>query len=112
MAILNMRSRLYIPSSVKETASEDGAVLLDVERGICFSLNFIGLQIWRLLKKGCDQAQIVDILQKEYSIPREQLLNDVSQFMQELEASKLLVDHDQPEKVGFFRRFWRNRRSA
>lgn len=112
MAILKMSSRLHIPSSVKETASEDGAVLLDVERGICFSLNFIGLQIWELLKKGCDQNQIVDALQKDYSIAREQLQDDVRQFMQDLEASKLLVDHDQPEKVSFFRRLWGNRRSA
>jgi len=112
VAILNMSRRLHIPSSVKETASKDGAVLLDVERGICFSLNFIGLQIWGLLKKGYDQARIVDTLQKEYSIPREQLQEDVCQFMQELEASKLLIDPDEPEKVGFFRRLWRNRRSA
>ena len=112
MAILNMSSRLHIPSSVKETASEDGAVLLDVERGICFSLNFIGLKIWELLKKGYDQAQIVDTLQKDYSITREQLQDDVRQFMQELESSKLLVDDDQPEKGRFFRRLWGKRRSA
>lgn len=112
VVILNMSGRLHIPSSVKETASEDGAVLLDVERGICFSLNVVGLKIWGLLKKGRDQAQIVDSLQKEYSIPREQLREDVRQFMEELESSKLLVGHDQPAKVSFFRRLLGNRRSA
>src|ERR1039458_8095163 len=39
-----------IAPGVRETASEDGAVLLDVEQGVCFSLNPVGLRIWELLK--------------------------------------------------------------
>ena len=44
---------LTIAPGVREVASEDGAVLLDVEQGVCFSLNPVGLKIWDLLKKGC-----------------------------------------------------------
>ena len=32
-------AELAIAPGVREVASEDGAVLLDVEQGICFSLN-------------------------------------------------------------------------
>ena len=43
---------VVIAPSVRETASEDGAVLLDIEQGICFSLNPVGLKIWELLKNA------------------------------------------------------------
>jgi hypothetical protein len=35
---------IVIAPGVRETASEDGAVLLDIEQGICFSLNPVGSQ--------------------------------------------------------------------
>ena len=43
---------IVIAPSVRETASEDGAVLLDIEQGICFSLNPVGLKIWELLENA------------------------------------------------------------
>lgn len=36
-------AELAIAPGVREVASEDGTVLLDVEQGICFSLNPVGL---------------------------------------------------------------------
>ena len=59
-----------IAPGVRETASEDGAVLLDIEQGICFSLNPVGLRIWELLKKRCSLDQIADALGQEFSVPR------------------------------------------
>ena len=43
---------IVIAPGVRETASEDGAVLLDIEQGICFSLNPVGLKIWELLEEA------------------------------------------------------------
>ena len=81
---------IVIAPSVRETASEDGAVLLDIEQGICFSLNPVGLKIWELLKKRYSVDQIADALAQDFAVPRSQLLSDVAEFLQALEAKRLI----------------------
>ena len=60
---------IVIAPGVRETASEDGAVLLDIEQGICFSLNPVGLKIWELLKKRYSVDQIADALAQDFAVP-------------------------------------------
>jgi len=81
---------IVIAPSVRETASEDGAVLLDIEQGICFSLNPVGLKIWELLKKRYSVDQIADVLAQDFPVPRSQLHSDVVEFLQSLEAKRLI----------------------
>src|ERR1700688_3886297 len=81
---------LVIAPGVRETASEDGAVLLDIEQGICFGLNPIGLKIWELLKKRCSLDQIADALGQEFSVPRSQILSEASEFIRALETKHLI----------------------
>jgi hypothetical protein len=86
---------IVIAPSIRETASEDGAVLLDIEQGICFSLNPVGLRIWELLKKRHSVDQIADALAQDFPVSRSQLLSDVVEFLQSLEAKRLIhrADH-------------------
>jgi len=79
-----------IAPGVRETASADGAVLLDIEQGICFSLNPVGLRIWELLKKRYSLDQIADDLGQDFPVPRAQLLSDASEFIESLEARHLI----------------------
>jgi len=81
---------IVIAPAVRETASEDGAVLLDIEQGICFSLNPVGLKIWELLKKRYSIDHIVDALAQDFGVPRSQLLPDVAEFLQSLETKRLI----------------------
>ena len=81
---------ITIAPGVRETASEDGAALLDIEQGICFSLNPVGLKIWELLKKHYSVNQIADALAQDFAVPRSQLLSDVVEFVQALEAKRLI----------------------
>ena len=81
---------ITIASGVRQTASEDGAVLLDAEQGICFSLNPIGLTIWEMLKQHLTVEQVVDALQQEFHLPRAQLRSEVFEFVAELEARHLI----------------------
>ena len=81
---------IVIAPGVRETASEDGAVLLDIEQGICFSLNPVGLKIWELLKKHYSVDQIADALAQDFAVSRSQLLSDVVEFLQSLEAKRLI----------------------
>src|SRR5713226_6163647 len=94
-----------IASGVRETASEDGAVLLDIEQGVCFSLNPVGLRIWELLKKQRSLDQIAEALGQEFSVPRSQVLSDATEFIAALEAKHLIrrPHHTVPKKSWFSR---------
>ena len=81
---------MVIAPSVRETASEDGAVLLDIEQGICFSLNPVGLKIWALLKTHHSVDEIADELAHNFPVSRCQVLSDVIEFLQSLEAKRLI----------------------
>ena len=89
---------LVIPEGVRETASEDGAVLLDIEQGICFSLNPVGLKIWTMLKKRYSVDQVADELSREFAVPRQQVLTDTREFINAL-AAKRLVRRPQLEQT-------------
>jgi len=105
-------AELAIAPGVREVASEDGAVLLDVEQGVCFSLNPVGLKIWELLKKGCSVEQIADALGQEFPVSRPQLASDASEFIAALEAKQLIRRPNQttPKRSGFFENFLRRKR--
>ena len=87
---------ITIASGVRETASEDGAVLLDIEQGICFSLNPVGLKIWRMLKQQFSLDQMADSLEEEFHTPRPELLADICQFVRQLEAKRLISQRFSP----------------
>src|SRR5271156_4280046 len=107
MSDLRTITDFTIAPGVRETASEDGAVLLDIEQGVCFSLNPVGLRIWELLKKQCSLDQIADALGKEFPVPRDQLLADAAEFVGALEAKHLVRRPGQalPQRPWFSRMF-------
>jgi hypothetical protein len=91
-------SRITIAPGVRETASEDGAVLLDIEQGICFSINPVGLKIWRMLKQRFSLDQMADMLEEEFHAPRPELIADICHFVSQLET-KRLISHEFPPRV-------------
>ena len=78
-------------AGVRNTTTQDGAVLLDIDQGLCFSMNPMGAMIWELLKANHSIDSIADKLALECSVPREQVLADVQEFLAELEKEHLLV---------------------
>ena len=101
---------ITVASGIRETVSEDGAVLLDIEQGICFSLNPVGLKIWNLLKQQCTVDQILDALELDFQAPRSQLRLDVGEFIAELDAKRLLCrPHQKQTKQSWLSRVlaWR-----
>lgn len=76
----------------KYTASEgvmirkvkDGAVLLDMDGGVYYGLDPIGVQIWELI---CEQRSLISIrklLLQEYDVSRGKLDTDIRKLMTEL----------------------------
>ncbi|HET9791677.1 MAG TPA: PqqD family protein [Candidatus Angelobacter sp.] len=106
MITLEDGSRWLIPPTVKATASEDGAVLLDVERGICFSVNAVGLKIWTLFQADAGPAEIIRQLGAEYEVSGEQLKNDFEEFVRNLKSNRLLLPDRPAHAPGFWKRIF------
>lgn len=81
---------ILISAGIRETTSQDGAVLLDIEQGVCFSLNPVGLKIWELLKQGQTVDKVAETLATEFPVSRQQILADAQEFIRELEAKHLI----------------------
>lgn len=78
-------------SSVRETTNSDGAVLLDIQQGICFSLNPVGAKIWALIKERKSTDDIIASLVKDFEVPEEQIRSDVTEFAALLKQNGLLL---------------------
>jgi len=59
-------SAIKVAKGVRETVNQDGAVLLDIEQGLCFSLNPVGTRIWEMIKDGRSVDEIADALEEEF----------------------------------------------
>ena len=77
--------------SVREVETADGAVLLDIQQGLCFSINPVGARIWHLVKEQRSLGEIVDALAAEFHVPQEQVRGDVVEFAGILNQKGLLV---------------------
>lgn len=106
-------SAIRVAKGIRETVNQDGAVLLDIEQGLCFSLNPIGTKIWEMLKDGRSLDEIADALEQEFRLPRTQLLGDISDFLTQLEK-KRLVGEQPPlaSRRGFLSRLFARNRSV
>jgi hypothetical protein len=59
-------------------------VLLDLEGESYFGLNEVGTRIWQLLKEGLNVGLVLDALDDEYDVGREQLEGDVEELLESL----------------------------
>ena len=106
-------SAIKVAKGVRETVNQDGAVLLDIEQGLCFSLNPVGTKIWEMVKDGQSQDEIADALEKEFPLPRTQLVGDICDFLQQLERMRLVGQQPSAlDKRGFLSRLVARNRSA
>lgn len=82
-----------ISPDVRSTYSEDGAVLLDIQRGVCYSLNPTAAQIWVTIESsqsGIDFKGLVDGLEMHCKASREQLESDTAEYLSKLEHAGLV----------------------
>jgi hypothetical protein len=77
-----------VSPDVRSTYSEDGAVLLDIRKGLCYSLNPVAARVWSTVEaspSGIDFLGLVGVLQTHYKISRERLERDVDEYLSKLE---------------------------
>jgi len=80
-------------ASVRSTYTEDGAVLLDIEKGLCYSLNTVAARLWNSLEEfrsGVAFSSLIDAVSRQFDVPRQQLEVDVSEHLEKLEKMGLV----------------------
>jgi hypothetical protein len=80
-------------SSVRSTYTQDGAVLLDVEKGLCYSLNAVAARVWKTLEQleaGATLAHLVEATQEHFEVSRDQLETDIGGHLEKLEQMGLV----------------------
>ncbi len=85
--------RWLVSPDVRSTYSEDGAVLLDIRKGLCYSLNPVAARVWSTVEaspSGVDLSGLVDVMESHYTISREQLERDVDEYLSKLENMGLV----------------------
>jgi hypothetical protein len=79
-------ARWEVSPDVRSAYSEDGAVLLDIDKGLCYSLNVVGSRIWVTIESspGIHLEAIVDALQTHFQISRQELRTDTTEYLNSL----------------------------
>jgi hypothetical protein len=65
-------------SQLQLLTSEDGCVLLDIERDRILKLNSIAVEMWKLLSSGQTESQIAVSLSQKYQVSEQRVATDVS----------------------------------
>jgi hypothetical protein len=76
-----------ISPDVRATYSEDGAVLLDINKGMCYGLNAVGARIWVTMeasRSGITLDGIVGAVATHYGVPYQQLAADTQECLDRL----------------------------
>ncbi len=84
----DVNARWLVSADVRSTYSEDGAVLLDIRKGLCYSLNPVAARVWSTVEaspSGVDLRGLVDVMETHYTISRERLERDVDEYLSKLE---------------------------
>ena len=79
-----------ISDTVRSIHNQDGAILLDIQQGQMFKVNFVGSRILELLKNGSTESAITEQISHEFRIGRELAETDVLQFLQTLKKCRLV----------------------
>lgn len=82
-----------VSPDVRSTYSEDGAVLLDIRKGLCYSLNPVAARVWSTVEgspSGVDLRWLVDVMETHYKISHEDLERDVDECLSKLEKMGLV----------------------
>jgi Coenzyme PQQ synthesis protein D (PqqD) len=81
---------VQIPDNVLRQEVDGELVLLDVESGLYFSLNEVGVSIWAAIEAGRNRADILRLILEEYDVDEAQASVDVDGLLAELRSRGLI----------------------
>jgi hypothetical protein len=87
---ITIDSVLVRDSEPKAAELDDGIVLLSARAGAYFSFNRAASEIWTMLAEPCRVGGIFDRLARSHEVDAQTLARDVTPFLQELLAHRLV----------------------
>ena len=82
-----------VSPDVRATSTEDGSVLLDINKGLCYSLNVVAALIWLTIETcpaGISLEGIVGALETHFEISHEELKADTVECLEKLQRLRLV----------------------
>ena len=82
-----------VSPDVRATSTEDGSVLLDINKGLCYSLNVVAAHIWltiELCPSGISLEGIVGALETNFKVSTEELKADTVECLEKLQRLRLV----------------------
>lgn len=83
-----------ISDHVRAVATDDGAVILDLKRDRCYSLDPVGSLVWRLLLSGRTPREIYDLVAAACRMSPDRIDADLQQVVTQLFTSGLITLKD------------------
>ncbi|NJK56500.1 MAG: PqqD family protein [Pleurocapsa sp. SU_5_0] len=62
----------------------DEAVILDLESGVYYGLNSVGVDIWQWLQQPQTEEKLLDLVLEEYEVTPEQAEQDLQSILKEM----------------------------
>jgi len=82
-----------ISADALATYTDDGAVVLDIPKGICYSLNTTASRIWLAMEtspSGITLEGIVGAVETHFEVPHQELEADTAECLDQLQRMGLL----------------------
>jgi hypothetical protein len=73
------------------TELDNETVILDMESGVYSGLDSVGTSIWKLLEKEISFSDLRKTLMEKYDVEKDVCEKDTLLFLNELNASKLII---------------------
>src|SRR6266849_9833584 len=73
---------------VRATYTADGAVLLDINKGVCYSLDAVASRLWVTIETsptGLTLEGIVGTVETDFPVSRQELENDNAEWLDKLQ---------------------------
>jgi len=80
-----LQKGLIIQKIDKET------VIFDAEESVLYTLNETAAEIFKMIKKGLKEEEIVEKMLKKYEVKKERVEKDVKNMIEELKKRKIVV---------------------
>jgi hypothetical protein len=85
-----------VSDTVRSTHTEEGGVVLDIQKGRLLRLNHTGSAIFQQIECAQTELQIIEGIRRHFHLSHEVARKDVTDFLQSLEAQGLICR--QPSK--------------
>ncbi len=95
MSLISNQSIIQRSLELVSTNMDGETVMMSIEKGEYFGLDSVGSRIWELIENPIEVNKLVELLLEEFEVDRELCEADTFEFLNQLNAKKLLILHQQ-----------------